>query len=1755
MKKKLRQLMSALICLCLLVGMLPIGGLTVFAASTDYPSFATWKAEQTTPEQVEFEFTLYSTPKEGTTYKVYGEEKRLSEVGSAVLKENTDKTLVVTLNTAPSRDTRYFISATAPGCDESIYSGVVIVYAYDYATSLGYSYGDYEDLTYSEFYQDELNYKIVLPTGTASDAPISLNITTANGATIIYSGDENLTNGSGAATATVSSADNSFSQTYTVEFSTMELKGEGTEENPYLISTADELLQLAICHNSGAAAPMDVDGCGHGNHCGYYFKQTKNLNMEGIAWEPIGHSGSTYFAGNFDGNGYTISNLTSTGKTNKDSYDCTLFASSGLFGWVAFGKISKVTVRNAQLSATGFGEMAYVGGLMGVAFGCTVENCSVYDSTITSYRTPNNSNFAGGLAGTVYIASFDRCSSIGNTVRHGSYGGGLIGSNDDDITPFTNCLVADCTIIGYSQTGSIGTESGAVMGASQGGTTDLTNCFAYNCKTIKDEASLGYGNGGIFSGASRDVTDGDIVTSNTYYYDTNNTDVNDNTATAKTEEEFRDGTVLALLGDAFVQGEKYPIIKPITPPHSHEYTYSLLGNDTITATCVNADESCPNTVGGSVKIVAPTNAVYTGGAIEAVVENTLTTGGSVNVVYAPTDKLTDGKPVNAGTYTASVTLGDVTASTTFEIKKATPGIGTVGVNGTVTDQMKPGEVTLTRTDTTVAGALTLTDSELLANKSEYNWQFVPNDTANYEIVTGTVNIKVSDTQKPNADISFKTNKWNKFLNTVTFGLFFKDMVEVTVTASDNENGSGVKTVEYLLSETVITDEGSLPTEGWAALSTNGGKFNIEPNKKTYVYVRVTDNDGNVTVANSEGVVVYTDSTIADENKEIRYTVGSESGVSATVTLNGNTVKEIKNGDTVLAATDYTVDENGKITFGKDYLNTLAIGKYALTVSFNPLGVEYKENEGNEAPATVTITLTVNKNLPENLVSQSGTLTYNGTEQTPAVNATETADGKTITYTYSTIEGGEYSADLPKFTNAGTYTVYYKANAEYHNEGSGSFTVTVEKQTVTEPTIESKGYTGMKLTAEVPESDLYTVVTNEGGINKGSYDVVLELNDPDNYKWKTTDEKTVTLTFTVTAADNSWTVAPSIDNWTYGDTANAPAYEAKFGSVSVTYTGKAADGTDYSGTTAPTKAGAYTATFAVAATEDYGSLSKTVDFKIQPRKVTVTAENAGKTYGDSDPVLGWNVTSGNVITGDDLGITVSRESGENVKTYGIIIDKSNANKNYDITAVNGTFTIKKATLTVTADNKTATYGDKAPKYTVSYNGFKFTDNAESLGGTLAFDCKYQQFSDKGEYTITPKGYTSDNYDITYVDGKLTVSPKAITVTINKATSIYGDNIAELIATDNGIVNGDTGVYKLTTSATSASNVGKYDITGAALDSNYDITFTGGTNAYEITKRGIVIKVEAKNTIVNTALPAYTYKVEGLVGEDKLITEPTLTSNADITVIGEYDITASGADAGGNYTIKYVPAKLTVLTDNAVDAANGYKEELKDFNPDTVTSEDKEELTKMLDEIGTILDNDDITDNGKKALEEVKEQVEELLKEIDDAEKAANSETTETVKDVTAENVKPENKTNLEQAKKDLEKALEEHGSNYTEDEKKAIEDEIKRIDEALEVIGRVEKVKDLINKLPDTIKKSDADAVKAADDAYNALSDYEKSLVDKDAKKALDDAKAALEELNSNKSPATGDNSNMFLWIALLFVSGGAVATLTVVSKKKKKANR
>ena len=154
------------------------------------------------------------------------------------------------------------------------------------------------------------------------------------------------------------------------------------------------------------------------------------------------------------------------------------------------------------------------------------------------------------------------------------------------------------------------------------------------------------------------------------------------------------------------------------------------------------------------------------------------------------------------------------------------------------------------------------------------------------------------------------------------------------------------------------------------------------------------------------------------------------------------------------------------------------------------------------------------------------------------------------------------------------------------------------------------------------------------------------------------------------------------------------------------------------------------------------------------------------------------------------------------------------------------------------------------------------------------------------------------------------------------------------------------------------------------------------------------------------------------------------------------------------------------------------------------------------------------------------------------------------------VKPKDKTELEDTKAKLEEELKDE--SYTETYKEAIQEAIDNIANALEVIDKVEKVEEKISKLPDTITKEDESAIKAANDAYNALSDYEKSLVKEDSKKALDDAETALAELKkpaNPNSPATGDNSNIFPWISLLFISGSAVITFAIVDRKRRTARQ
>ena len=334
--------------------------------------------------------------------------------------------------------------------------------------------------------------------------------------------------------------------------------GSGTQKDPWLISSVKDLQLLANTINNGKAAEFDADctdtGDGiPGNYHGYYFKQTTDLDLSSIEnWAPIGYSGGCYFAGHYDGDGHTISNAKSTGKNDDEG-----FATAGFFGWLAFGSVKNLTVKNADFFAEGNKNMSYAGGVLAVAYSCSVENCSVYNSKIESRRAPNeNSNYAGGITGIASDSSFEKCASVGNTIRHGSFGGGFIGALDGGASKFTNCYVSKCIVTGCSDTAANSTHGGGFQSASMDGDAILNNCFVYDCAAQPDPTSKGNDYFGVFTANTQY---GKIVATSCFYYDANNATVNADGAESKTSEEFTDGTVAKALGDVFVQGKLYPV--------------------------------------------------------------------------------------------------------------------------------------------------------------------------------------------------------------------------------------------------------------------------------------------------------------------------------------------------------------------------------------------------------------------------------------------------------------------------------------------------------------------------------------------------------------------------------------------------------------------------------------------------------------------------------------------------------------------------------------------------------------------------------------------------------------------------------------------------------------------------------------------------------------------------------------------------------------------------------------------------------------------------------------------------------------------------------------------------------------------------------------------------------------------------------------------------------------------------------------------
>lgn len=352
---------------------------------------------------------------------------------------------------------------------------------------------------------------------------------------------------------------------------------------------------------------------------------------------------------------------------------------------------------------------------------------------------------------------------------------------------------------------------------------------------------------------------------------------------------------------------------------------------------------------------------------------------------------------------------------------------------------------------------------------------------------------VADITAPEVEVSICGNSFKEFLNRITFGLFFKQTQTVEVKAHDF--GSGIRKVEYLLSETAFADKDAI-TGNWTELTLNESRkayFSIEPNQKAFVYVRVTDQSGNIAVVNTDGVVVYTDSEAVTDAQT--FTMDSGSNVLYGLKLNGNALLAVYNGTKeIRSVTDYSLIENGAnavLMLKNSYLRTLAAGEYTIRLTIKPMGENYADNSGNDAPADVVMKLTVEKKAPTLDHTPSDGKIYDGKPIGKPTLNTDSDGALTFEYKRADEEDTAYTTEAPK--NVGKYVIRI-TTAETDTFKAASSTMEFEIQprevTISDVKVADKTYDG---TTNATITNAGTLSVNYDGdnlaivIGKAAYD--------------------------------------------------------------------------------------------------------------------------------------------------------------------------------------------------------------------------------------------------------------------------------------------------------------------------------------------------------------------------------------------------------------------------------------------------------------------------------------------------------------------------------------------------------------------------------------------------------------------------------------------------------------------------------------------
>ena len=560
-----------------------------------------------------------------------------------------------------------------------------------------------------------------------------------------------------------------------------------------------------------------------------------------------------------------------------------------------------------------------------------------------------------------------------------------------------------------------------------------------------------------------------------------------------------------------------------------------------------------------------------------------------------------------------------------------------------------------------------------------------------------------------------------------------------------------------------------------------------------------------------------------------------SGKAATVTASSNWQGPAVSGITI----GYTYEVNGHPTMlspGEAPINARAYTA-SITLGGKEVSVQYTINKAD---------LTIKAN--DNTIVYGDTASDKGVTYSGFVNGeNESVLGGELTYTFSYTLGSDTGLYIimPEGKTSGNYEI---------KTVPGTLTVTPREVTLTWHNYENRTYgDGGAVTAtagNLVNGDEVEVTVRDGGWNMAGSWIAraegLTGDKADNYKLP----ENATKEYTIGLAEQKLTFAKTGDqSVTYGETLENPATNKSAGGGEVTYSSSDPNvaTVDENGTVTARNVGTTTISASAAAVDGkYTEAKATYQLTVTARPIFLTITPVTYYYGQPGvsftPSL--RTVSGSLAEGDDYKtLKLSWSSvGTMWKAGTFDVNATSYNSNYNVTFDGtGKLIVLPRPITVTVDAASRVYGEANPTFAAQQTGGMGFVNGETVASLgLSLSSTATATSPVGSYDVT--GTASNGNYAVKVEGTdaLTITAKAITVTVNEATRPYGEaNPTFTAAAPSSALVGEDAIESLGLSlsaptATTTSDVGKYDVTGSANNRNYEVTIDGA-NKLTVTKK--------------------------------------------------------------------------------------------------------------------------------------------------------------------------------------------------------------------------------------------------------------------------------------------------------------------------------